>query len=234
MDSYLIAALPRTGSFFLSHLLRATGVAGNPEEYGGASDASTWQDFAGCSSHREYFNTYMAASRTPNGVFGAKLMWSQFCAFVHDTRTYLEIPTTNRDAIASSVIGSFIFIRLYREDELRQAISLVLAKRTGRWSSVSKSSRLDCEEVTYSRTAIDSALHLISAENTAWKCHLQNTTTSVFSISYEQLASCPISVLNEILYRLGLSPPKVIEVPAMVRQSTAVNEQWVERYLSGE
>ena len=100
-SSYLVLASQRSGSTLLVESLRATGVAGEPQEFfqylpttsqapqprewfAGVEDESILSlldpldegtpDLATAEIWRDYIQTI---GRTPNGVWGGKLMWNQ-------------------------------------------------------------------------------------------------------------------------------------------------------------
>ena len=99
-SSYLVLASQRSGSTLLVESLRATGVAGEPQEFfqylpttsqapqprqwfAGVTDESILRlldpldagtpDLAPAEIWRDYIRT---VGRTPNGVWGGKLMWN--------------------------------------------------------------------------------------------------------------------------------------------------------------
>ena len=86
--SYLVAATQRSGSTLLCRALADTGVAGRPEEYflTGPPEAfppgwTFWEDGIFALPHGEmdregYLELVFRLGTTPNGVFGAKLMWN--------------------------------------------------------------------------------------------------------------------------------------------------------------
>ncbi len=80
--SYLICGPPRTGSTLLCRLLQSTGVAGVPESYFRLPDEQLWagrwqlaRDLDGSFDYGGYLRAAIAAGRTSNGVFGARVMW---------------------------------------------------------------------------------------------------------------------------------------------------------------
>ncbi len=82
VDSYLICATPRTGSSLLCGLLESTGVAGNSESYFRQPDEHAWaaqwgiaSQSGGALSYADYVRAVLAAGRTENGVFSARIMW---------------------------------------------------------------------------------------------------------------------------------------------------------------
>jgi trehalose 2-sulfotransferase len=81
VDAYLLCA-PRTGSSLLCGLLQSTDVAGRPESYFRLQDEQAWatrwrlqRDAAGAFNYGDYVRAAAVAGSTPNGVFGARVMW---------------------------------------------------------------------------------------------------------------------------------------------------------------
>src|SRR5207245_1162163 len=106
--SYLICATPRSGSTLLCEALTNTGLAGRPEEFfqacketglprrpleyfegidttevatilgeGAGPDEHLMQPVSG-ESFADYLARVIEQGTTPNGVFGAKVMWAYF------------------------------------------------------------------------------------------------------------------------------------------------------------
>lgn len=82
VGSYFVCGTPRTGSSLLVGLLGSTGVAGHPQAYFREPDEPLWADRwqlprtpDGTFDYADYVRAALAAGRTANGVFGAKLMW---------------------------------------------------------------------------------------------------------------------------------------------------------------
>jgi LPS sulfotransferase NodH len=93
--AYLVCATPRSGSTLLCELLKGTGVAGRPAEYFETLRSTGFprqprQYFQGVpevqtllpevdpgTPERQFaWDAVLRAGTTPNGVFGAKVMWS--------------------------------------------------------------------------------------------------------------------------------------------------------------
>jgi LPS sulfotransferase NodH len=110
-SSYVVCATPRSGSTLLCALLGATGVAGRPEEYferlrhsglprqpreyfDGVEDPDVLELLAptepGHPDGRDPLGEALEPGTTPNGVFGAKLMWTH----LQDVAARLGRPAT--------------------------------------------------------------------------------------------------------------------------------------------
>ena len=64
---------PRTGSSFLSEALKATGVAGVPEEYFNAENIEALLAEYSCDTLTELHTTILGRGTTSNGIFGTQL-----------------------------------------------------------------------------------------------------------------------------------------------------------------
>ena len=147
--AYLVCATPRSGSTLLCEALKATGVAGRPEEYFESvvvtgrpprprptSRASTIPRRSRCSAERpppsrrrtprspasrsyaEHLERVRQWGTTPNGVFGAKLMWDHVGRLHRRAGDPLEL------------FGDPALVWVRRRDVVRQAISLWRAMQT--------------------------------------------------------------------------------------------------------
>ena len=132
--NYFVCATPRTGSSLLLGLLASTGLAGRPEAYFRDPDegdrARRW-GIAGpddsAFDYRQFVGAAREAGTTPNGVFGAKLMWGTLDEVV----AKLAPDTTGADrAVLTGVFGPLSFVYLRREDEVAQAVSWLRAEQT--------------------------------------------------------------------------------------------------------
>jgi LPS sulfotransferase NodH len=88
--AYFVCGSQRSGSNLLCEILSRSGVTGRPTEdfvpaFSGADvlghdhagfEDSTWARARGLASFPEFFDAVISEGRTPNGVFGTKLMWN--------------------------------------------------------------------------------------------------------------------------------------------------------------
>jgi trehalose 2-sulfotransferase len=227
-EAYVIATTPRTGSYLLCEGLIASRVAGFPEEYAGPEDTATWRDYARCSSHIEYFGGYVERGRSPNGVFGAKLMWLQFVSWGQDARRYLGCHDATPD-IVRALIGPYSVVRLIREDRVRQAVSWVRARETGQWSRRATDTDPPAGLPAYDAHRIRSAVALIERHEISWDAVLQTFDAPVLRVAYEALESDYHGTVNDVLGFLGLEASTSIPDPVLVRQADEVTEGWVAR-----
>src|SRR3954449_10718966 len=91
--------------------------------------ASLWSRAA----YDRYLEWAFETGTTPNGVFGAKLMWGYFGEFVsllRNTPAYRDLALAD---LLPRVFPSLSFIRVVRANKVRQAVSLWKAVQTASW-----------------------------------------------------------------------------------------------------
>ena len=156
--AYLVLASQRSGSTLLVESLRATGVAGEPQEFfqylpdtsmspqprewfADVDDESILRlldpivegkpDLAPAEIWRDYIRT---VGRTPNGVWGGKLMWNQTPLLLQRAK---DLPERSGDGLLAAirdVVGSDpVLVHVYRPDVVSQAVSFWRAVQTRVW-----------------------------------------------------------------------------------------------------
>ena len=96
-----------------------------PAEGGEAREA-----LRGATTYREYLAWVFGAGTTPNGVFGAKLMWGHVDHFVAYLRVLREHAGEPVPQMFAEVFPALRYVRVVRRDRLRQAVSLWRALQT--------------------------------------------------------------------------------------------------------
>jgi trehalose 2-sulfotransferase len=229
---YFIAATARTGSFLLCDLIAQSNVAGYPQEYALAEDVSTWRDFHRYLTHAEYFFRLREECTTPNGVFGLKLMWPQMQGLLDDLRRYLRVSGgPARERLGAWFGGDMRVLRIARRSRLRQALSLVRAMQTGRWST-SATAGLPASG-HYDPDAIEAALGLLRKQESAWSDFLSEWSSVTHWIWYEDLVADPRGTLAGALGWLGQGLHEGFKPePRLRRQADHLTEEWLMRYLN--
>jgi LPS sulfotransferase NodH len=156
--AYLVLASQRSGSTLLVESLRATGVAGEPGEFfqylpttSQSPQPRQWfegvenetihrlldpldegkPDLAPPEIWRDYVRT---VGRTPNGIWGGKLMWNQTPLLLQRAA---GLPNRSGDGLLAAirdVIGSDpVLVHVYRPDVVSQAVSFWRAVQTRVW-----------------------------------------------------------------------------------------------------
>jgi LPS sulfotransferase NodH len=136
----------------------------------------------------------LLAKRVQGGVFAAKIHFRDF-------RRTLNNP------IGHNLLDGGLFIHLYRQDMLKQAVSEHFAQLTGRWGiddtvtapPVANPNFFDPE-------AIDRWLNELSEQDRNWRVFFARNGISAMSISYEELCEDPFGFVEAVARRLGMDP----------------------------
>ena len=132
--------------------------------------------------------------RCQGGVFAAKIHFRDFARV-------LDNP------IGDKLLRDSVFIYLFRENMLAQAISEHFGQLTGRWG-------LDHAVTTtpaanpdfFDAAAIDRALIDLSEQERGWRLFLARRGVSPMSVSYEKLCEDPFAFVVAVARRLGIDP----------------------------
>lgn len=203
-------------------------------------------------AYDRYLEWAMEQGTTPNGVFGAKLMWGYFGDFVSLLRNipaYRDLPLTE---LLPNVFPQLTFVRVVRANKVRQAVSLWKAVQTATWRQ--DDPRREQSEIAtlpedtdvppyktfldehrpalrFHYGAISHLLDQILLEEARWDAFFEHTRIKPVLVLYENFAAdYETSTLN-VLERLGLSPPEGFKLePRMRSQSDGINDDWARRY----
>lgn len=244
---HVIAATERTGSTLLCSILRATGAAGNPSEYLNiqtnnfatfrsrhhvprirvgslpvalarrATGRFPWNDVTSFSrsSFIDYLRKVALVNTTPNGIFGVKMHWNQY------ERHMLALGVD-----VSLWAAPVSWVRITRENELRQAISFVRATQTRSWTSHRAATR----QPRYDSGAIIAALDRITSENAAWDAYFTANDIHPLPITYEQLTRDTDATIRLVMDHVG-AHVDIVPQPDTKSQSDELNAQWARQFV---
>jgi len=250
--AYLVLATQRSGSTLLVESLRATGIAGNPQEFferlpttgmppqprewfAGVHDESILRlldpldpgtpDTATPVGWRDYIR---ASGRTPNGVWGGKLMWNQTALLLQRAAT---LPDRSGDSLRTAicdVIGSEpVYVYIYRPDVVSQAVSFWRALQTQAWRG-----RADPERdsrAAYHAGAIAHIVKILRCQDNSWRGWSAEENITPIDIAYPVLWRNLTALVGTILEALGLDSG-VARPPMLQRQADHRSDEWVDRY----
>jgi trehalose 2-sulfotransferase len=199
-------------------------------------------------AYDRYLEWVFEAGTTPNGVFGAKLMWGYFGEFVSLVRNvpkYRDVPLAE---LLPEVFPDLTFVRVVRANKVRQAVSLWKAVQTATWREDQANSKAVSIEddgsppyrsfieehrpqLRFHYRAIDHLLAQLLIEEASWDAFFEHAGIRPILVLYENFAAdYEASTLN-LHSRLGLAPPEDFDFePQMKRQSDGVNDDWTKRY----
>ncbi len=244
--------------------LRHSGRPRRPEEYFVGAEDPTIRDHLGertvnselaprsplwsRAAYDRYLEWAFEAGTTPNGTFGAKLMWGYFGDFVSLLRNvpaYRDIPLAE---LLPTVFPDLTFVRVVRANKVRQAVSLWKAVQTATWredQASAKAASLEDDgsppyrnfieehrpQLRFHYRAIEHLLEQILVEESRWDAFFEHAGIKPVLVLYENFAAEYETSTLRLLERLGLSSPDDFDFePRMKRQSDRVNDDWVRRY----
>src|SRR5712692_961226 len=229
--SYLICATPRSGSFLLCEALKNTGLAGQPEEYFWRNDEPFWKERWRSSSYADYVAGALSQGTTPDGVFGAKIMWGYFDDFVgklHSIPGYEDRPVAE---LLSTVFPNLHYLWMTRRDKVRQAISFERAIQTNSWAMTDETPPLT-GELHFDFARIDALVHLIEAHEAAWHHYFAENGITPFTVVYEEFVASYEQTATQILHELRIPVPEPLQFAPrrMRRQADTRSEEWTQHY----
>jgi trehalose 2-sulfotransferase len=251
-SSYLVLASQRSGSTLLVESLRATGVAGEPQEFfqylpatsqapqprewfANAEDESILRlldpahagtpDIAPAEIWRDYIRT---VGRTPNGIWGGKLMWNQTPLLLQRAK---DLPNRSGDGLLAAirdVIGDDpVLVHVYRPDVVSQAVSFWRAVQTRVWRG--RPDPLRDARAQYHAGAIAHVVNMLRDQEKGWRAWFDEENVNPIDVSYPVLWRNLTEVVGTILEALG-QDPRLAPTPVLQRQADGRSDEWVERY----
>ncbi len=202
-------------------------------------------------AYDRYLEWAMEIGTTPNGVFGAKLMWGYFGDFVSLLRNipaYRDLPLAD---LLPTVFPDLTFVRVVRANKVRQAVSLWKAVQTATWrveEGAGPNPVTGLPEDTdtppyksflsnhrpalrFHYGAIGHLLGQILREEARWDAFFEHTRVKPILVLYENFAGDYEQSTLNVLERLDLSPPEGFRFePRMLSQSDGINDDWARRY----
>jgi LPS sulfotransferase NodH len=199
-------------------------------------------------AYDRYLEWAFEAGTTPNGIFGAKLMWGYFGEFISLLRNvpaYRDVPLAE---LLPTVFPELTFVRVVRANKVRQAVSLWKAVQTANWREEQASSaaggieadgsppyRSFIEEhrpqLRFHFKAINHLLEQLLIEEASWDAFFEHSGIRPILVLYENFAGDYEQSTLNLLERMDLSVPEAFEFePQMKRQSDGINDDWTRRY----
>jgi LPS sulfotransferase NodH len=232
-QEYFIGAHDRT---ILRHLGEHTSMDGRP----GRSPLWDRHDY------EPFLRWAIGQGTTPNGVFGAKLMWGYFGDFVSLLReipAYRELPIQE---LLPAVFPDLRYVRVVRANKVRQAVSLWKAVQTATWrqeqSGVADGVEIaDAAEPDASNGhgprlkfhfhAIEHLLDQILANEACWDAFFEHGGIKPRVIVYEDFVDSYEETAIDVLRYIGTEAPESVSLERrMQRQTDDINRRWARRF----
>ncbi len=247
--SYLVCATPRSGSTLLCEMLRETGRAGRPLEHFEILRHSSLPR-----QPREYFDgprvagvrerlppaapgaakqeapdawwaRILAEGRSPNNVWGGKLMWGHVDDLLSRARELPGLGDADLQSAIRALVGEARLVSVTRADKVAPAVSLWRALQTQAWRADAASHA----SAQYDFAAIDHLVEQLERDERAWKDWFDQVRAEPMRVSYDNLDGDADEVVGRVLRFLGLSEVAV-SAPTTHRQRDDETRRWIERY----
>lgn len=260
--AYVVCSTQRSGSTYLCRLLASTRVAGNPQEYFEAraetgspphpgfflaglartgagvrddlrpADAPEYSDLSRVSDWRAHLERTFRLGTTENGVFAAKLMWSQLPDMAQHATALPELAGLAGFALLERLFAGPRYVWIRRRDKVRQSISLWRALQTRTWRLERASEARNTPEPLYSFDAIEHLRRRLTAEDEAWGRFFAAAGVESLELSYEDdVAPTPVDAVAKVLAHVGVELPSAwTSEVVIVRQSDELNDAWRAAY----
>jgi trehalose 2-sulfotransferase len=182
----------------------------------------------------ETYDRYLAwalnQGTTPNGVFGAKLMWGYLGDFARLLRGIDGMAGRPLPELLERVFPELSYVRITRRDKVRQAVSLWRAVQTQAWRQ-ERGEASDGREPTFSFRAINYLVRQLTAHDASWDAYFLGLGQQPLKITYEDLAEAHEPVVRRVLRHIGVPAPPDLRVaaPRLTIQADELSERWVER-----
>jgi trehalose 2-sulfotransferase len=240
ISSYFITTMPRSGGHLLCEALESAKIAGMPNEYFEPDFEHNWRDRLRSSAEDvDYFEKVVILRSTPNGVFGAKVIWPQYELLKRRLR-----PIYGRDLgdleLLERRFPHLRFVWLRRRDKVRQAISYYKAIWTDVWHSAEVLTRLGQQspsrpptrETPFDFREIDKYVRYFNEAEEKWARYFEEVGVVPIEVVYEDFAQAYEPTVVDILCSLEIPIPAGFRVapPRLQKLADKTSDDWVERY----
>lgn len=226
--SFFIFAIPRSGSTFFCDILGKTMMLGHPKEHLVADLLPVF--FNTDLTFNEWLRALVKYSFTPNGYSSTKLISHLFLDILAN---YKARPGVTDDLV--NFIRSRPVIYLLRRNKVRQAVSLLIAKKTAVWHLNKEknitSSRQD-EAIDESPEKIANSIKWFNGQEKELEDFFSKAGIVPHTYFYEDFAdnSKAPGIFKEIGQFLNVDFPEVIPEPKYLVMSDEQNEKLVRQY----
>ena len=184
--------------------------------------------------HPETYDQYLAwaleQGTTPNGVFGAKLMWGYLGDFAELLRGIDGMAERPLPELLARAFPGLRYIQITRQNKIRQAVSLWKAVQTQAGKREAGEEASSPAELVFSFRAINYLVRLLTAHDASWDAYFLGLGHEPLKLTYEELAESTDAVLHRVLAHLGIPAPAGLVVQARLSvQADEVSEEWVRR-----
>jgi len=183
-------------------------------------------------TYDQYLAWALREGTTPNGVFGAKLMWGYLGDFAELLRGIEGMAGRPLPELLSRAFPGLRYIRITRENKVRQAVSLWKAVQTQAWKRENGEQQRASVVPVFSFRAINYLVRQLTAHDASWDAYFLGLGCEPLKLTYEELAQGTHAAVARVLEHLGIPMPqtRMPEAPRLSVQADEVSEEWVRRF----
>jgi LPS sulfotransferase NodH len=234
LNAVVICSSERTGSGLLGSALWSTGLCGRPDEYLGPKTRRDYEAAWCCSGDRDYVERVFAYATTPNGVFSMKVHWQhlQWASWLTATAPRHRGGADPFVALAPRVH----FFRVSRRDKVRQAVSLYLARQTGRYRRTGDRPTTPADQVRFDHKAIRRLVGEVHEWDRGWDRYFAELGVQPTRIWYEDHLEREYSATAvRVLGSIGIEvPPNLTVISGYRKQADETSDILVRRFRDAE
>jgi trehalose 2-sulfotransferase len=197
--------------------------------------------------YEPYLRWAIEQGTTPNGVFGAKLMWGYFGDFVsllREVPAYRELPIQE---LLPAVFPELRYVRVVRANKVRQAVSLWKAVQTATWraeqsgvsdgADISDAAEPDASgdghgpRLKFHFHAIEHLLDQVLANEACWDAFFEHCGIRPHVVVYEEFVDNYEERALGVLRHIGVEAPDTVGFKRrMQSQTDDLNRRWAQRF----
>ncbi len=194
---------------------------------GAATPSDLWRP----ETYDRYLAWALDEGTTCNGVFGAKLMWGYLGDFATLLRGIDGMAGLPVPELLGRAFPDLHYVRITRQDKVRQAVSLWRAVQTQAWQREPGERDAPAREPVFSFRAINFLVRQLTAHDASWDAYFLGLGQEPLKLTYEELAEAHEPVIRRVLEHLGLPVPAELgfDRPRLTIQADELSESWVAR-----
>ncbi|MBX3055951.1 MAG: hypothetical protein KF770_05705 [Anaerolineae bacterium] len=242
--SYIICAMPRSGTHLLGEALTNTGIAGKPDEYFICdahgrlpNEVGHVPEIYGQMTLPEFRDFVLQFGSTPNGVFGITIMDTYLSQIVKNYRQLPAYRHLNRKQLLDTLFYEPRYIWLIRQDKVKQAISWSKALQTDVWgeqgnAAISSRTHISPQSPSFTYKGIERLRRTLVKAEARWEKYFKENNIQPFKVIYEELVHNYEQTAVDILDFLDIPRPPELSFGErrLQKQAGALNEEWEKRY----
>ncbi len=217
---YAICLIPRSGSTFLTHLLKETAAFGVPDEWLGFPIVDQQARETGARDWDTLVRRVLARHASAAGISGIEL------ALAH--LTWGREATGRQDILDPA----WTYFYLRRRNIVRQAISMHVAHQSGILHSfqMDDDARTVREAVLYDTPALRNWIKFLQDEELKWEREFGRIGIEPIRLYYEDITARPERVVRLFSNVFGLPETPAMKASPIERVGTSRTDEWEARY----